>query len=590
MALILSLEFTDSECKVVLADQGKGGRLNVKSLSSFDLPRPEDPAAKISERANALKDHLKTQRITAKSCVVVIPKNFVMARSVSLPSTVDDEIAGMARFEAERHIPFNAERHIISYHVLGKQAMQGSDVLLAAVDLPIAQEYLDICVKAGLSVAAITVSSIAMFNSFAVAERTALDDRTVMVLNIGRGATDLVIATNGNITFMRGSTTGVSRLVSDLTVAADRSITISDLQKMDALEPQLAFAPAPQPVVTPGVYDELPTQPEGEADAGFAIIGTGNDDPPPPPPSASRENPAATVLADWLSKLLQEIKRTFEFASREFNCPMIDHIYLTGEGATIKNISQYFQANFNVDAAVFDPLHRAEVSGKARKLDVPPQLYTVALGGAIGRQPYTVHINLLPGSYTEAISAKRQQRSYIITGILALLALGAGYFYLSDVFATNNKLLAELNELNNKDKARVSELSVKKERLRIIRENVQDDKGALAVLRFLSEKDYFPESIALSSFDYKRGDYVKLTGDAKDLPSANQLITDLRNTGMFSEAKLDNTEPNKTLRGRPPIPVLGWSATFTFPKPVKAKAKSSKSSEKSTEDELNGIK
>ncbi len=42
-----------------------------------------------------------------------------------------------------------------------------SNVLLAAVDPPIAQDYLDICVKAGLNVTAITVSSIAAMHAAA---------------------------------------------------------------------------------------------------------------------------------------------------------------------------------------------------------------------------------------------------------------------------------------------------------------------------------------------------------------------------------------------------------------------------------------
>ena len=576
MALILSVEFTDTECKVVQADQGKGGRISVRSMSSFELPKPEDQAARVSERAAALKDHLKAQRIAVKNAVVVVPKNFVMARTVTLPSTVEDEIAGMARFEAERHIPFNAERHIVSYHVLAKQGMQGSDVLLAAVDLPIAEEYLDICVKAGLSVSSITVSSIAMFNAFAAAEKTAMEDRTIMVLNVGRGATDLVIASNGNISFTRGSTTGVSRLLADLSAATGRPCDVKDLAELDALEPQLSFdsraaaPPAPQPPPAPS-YDELPPS---ETNPGFTVIGTGVTDGAMPPPSAAVGNPAATVVSDWLNKLLQEVRRTYEFANREFNCPMVNQIYHTGEGAIIKKINQYFQANFNIDASVFNPLQNVDVAGKAKKQDVPPPIYAVAVGGAIGRQPGTVHINLLPGSYTEALSSKRQQRSYIITGVLVLLAMMVGYVYLSDVISAKKELLEELDDQNRKDKARVSDLTIKKERLRIIRENVQDDKGALAVLRFISNKDYFPDSVTLNSFDYKRADYVKLAGVAKDLPSANQFISDLRGTGYFENVDMGGFEPNITLRGRAPIPVLGWSATFTFPKPQKAKPRS----------------
>jgi type IV pilus assembly protein PilM len=590
MAPTLSLEFTEHECKVVVADQTKTG-LSVKSLSTFDLPKPDDAAARASERTQALRDHLKANGITAKQAVIVIPKNYVMARSVTLPSTVDEEIAGMAKFEAERHIPFNADRHIVSYHVLARQGMQGSDVLLAAVDRPIAQEFLDICVSAGLRITAITVSSLAMFNSFAVAEKSALADRTVMVLNVGKSATDLVIATNGNVTFTRGSTTGVHRLLADLSEAEGRTITIDDLKEMDALEPQLYFRGAAEPPSPPpGLYDRLPGQEDFPGDT------TDSATPPPPlpgfppPPSAATSpgNRSALIFSDWLNKLLQEVKRTFEFASREFNCPMVNHIYLSGEGALIKHVAQYFQANFNVDVSVYDPLHGADIARKVKKVgDSAGHLYSVALGGAIARHPHTVHINLLPGSYTEARSAKLQQRSYIVTGVLALAALVVGYIFLANEFQRNNELLSKLQARNREDKARVDELRLKKERLRIIRENVQDDSGALDVLRILSEKDYFPDQVTLTTFDYKRGDYVKLQGDARDLPAANQLVNDMRNTGFFDTAGLGNVTTNKTLRNRPPVAVLGWTADFAFPKPEKAKPRSTRNN--NTEDDLGGL-
>ncbi len=605
MAALLSIEFTDLECKVVVAEAGKNDRISVKSLSSFPLPHPDDLVARAAERAQALRDHLKAQRITLKNAVVVIPKSYVMARTVTLPSTVDSEIAGMARFEADRHIPFNAERHIVSYHVLARQGMQGSDVLLAAVDRPIAQEYLDICVKAGLTVTSITVSSLAMFNAFAATEKTAMADRTIMVLNIGKGATDLVLATNGNVSFTRGSTSGVSRLMTDLAETTGQAVTVSDLAEMDALEPQLYFkGPSQTPPPLPGMYDVLPGHEvlpgqEDEQLAGESTYASPPlaDDPPPlnfeavPPPSAaaSPENKAAGVFSDWLNKLLQEVRRTYEFASREFNCPMVQHIYLCGEGAVIKRVADYFQANFNVDAQVFDPLHGAEVSRKLKKsTDAPGRQYAIAIGGAVGRHLHTIHINLLPDSYTEARSAKRQQLSYIVTGVLALAALVVGYMYLSDAFSRKRALLNQLEDQNRADSARVSDLRTKKERLRIIKENVQDDRGAIDVLRILSEKEYFPEEVSLSTFDYKRGDFVKLQGDATDLQNANQLVNDMRNTGFFESATLDNTDPNKILRGRPEIPVLGWSATFAFPKPVKPKAKSKRSSQ--GEDELDGLK
>lgn len=608
MPPILSLEFTDLECKVAVVDTGRGGRATVKSLSVFDLPKPEDAAERVTERSKALRDHLKAQKITVKQASVVVPKNFIMVRAVNLPSTVDEEIAGMARFEAERHIPFNADRHITSYHVLAKNGAQGSHVLLAAVDLPIAQEYLDVCVKAGLRVTGISVSSAALFNSFAVARKADLDNRTVVLLNVGRSATDMVIATNGAVTFARGSTTGVNRLIAELEEVGERA-GFADLPKMDALEPQRYFRGAPavqapaEPASPMNLYDELPEEssapssPAGDPFAapaeaieavdenpGFTIIKD-----PAPAVAVAPENRGAVVFSDWLNRLLQEVKRTFEFASREFATPMVDQIYICGEGALVARVTDYFQANFNVDTAVFDPLAAGSPISPPKKTgpEAGPS-YAVAVGGALAGQPQTLRLDLLPSAYTEAQSAKRQQVSYIVTGILALVALAVGYLYLSDTFARKRDLLDELIEQNRADRGRVNDLRTKQERLRIIKENVQDDRGALNVLQIISGKTYIPEKIVLTNFEYKRGDYVKLEGDAKDLPSANQLVNDMRNTGFFAQASLDSTTPNKQLRGRGGATVTGWKATFAFPKPEKPKSTRS-APKKTTEGDTDGF-
>ncbi len=600
MPPVISLEFTESECKVAVVDTGRGGRATVKSMSRFDLTRPEELDLRVAERSKALRDHLKAQRISVKQATLVIPKNFVMVRAANLPSTVDDEIAGMARFEAERHIPFNAERHIIGYHVQSKNGSQGSTVLLAAVDLPIAKEYLDICVNAGLRITGITVSSVALFNSFSVARQSDLVDRTVMLVNVGRNGTDVVIVANGNVSFARGSTTGVNKLLAELE-EVNQPAQLSDLSKMDALEPQLYFrepsvvAPPPPPP-TPGepmgageaftsdraggVGTDAALLPD-ESEAGFTIVDPPAPaiDPPAPAVATAPENKPAVVFSGWLNRMLQEIKRTFEFASREFATPMVDHIYISGEGAQVAHLAEYFQANFHVETSVFDPLVAGSPITGPKKVEAGAgETYAVAIGGPLSNLPKTANVNLLPGAYTEEQTAKRQQLSYIVTGVLVLVALALGYLHLSDTFARKQDLLDQLLDQNRADKARVDDLRTKKERLRIISENVQDDRGALAVLGIISEKAYIPENLAIREFDYKRGDFVKMSGDAKDLPAVNQFVSDMRHTGFFAEAGLDpnGIEPNRPLRGRGGATVTGWRATFTFPKPERRPARSSR--------------
>jgi type IV pilus assembly protein PilM len=613
LAAGLAIEFTDVDCKIAFGERGKGGRVTLRVLNSFELPKDENVEARVAQRAQLLKDALKAAKIKPQPVRVVIPKNFVMARTVKLPSVDENEIVGMARFEAERHIPFNADRHIVSHHTLAKQGVQGSDVLLAAVDHPIANEYLEVCVKAGLMVERIGVSSLAVFNAFAAAEPTALADRVVAVVNVGRAGTDLVIANNGNVTFTRGSTLGLNKLFAELeTAGLEKSFGLDDLPAVDALEPHLYFRrgnnpPEPAPVI----YDELappvppppPPPPPGLALGGTSITegideaansgiyrsGAGllasqmAEAPAVPPPSeaVSPENPGAVAFRGWLIRVLQEVKRTYEFAHREFDIPLIQHIYLCGEGAAITNLSQYFRVNFSVEASVFDPV-RGTVPAKklADQVKGRSTSFAAAIGALVqDATEHAIRINLLPGEYLQRRMAKKQQRAYITTGVLVLVALGMGYWYMADMFESKRELLSEYIDRNTKDKKRVTDLVSKKQRLEIIRQNAQEDQGAWDVLEKISELTaIIPAKATLLRFEFKKGDYVKIQGHVKDLVSANQLLAELRkmqtNDGKLyfdpAEVKLDEGSfAPKTPRGRGTETVLEYAVTAPFPKKKK---------------------
>jgi type IV pilus assembly protein PilM len=554
MAPITAIEFTDLECKVVHADRGKG-RAGIRALFSFALPKNDDPAARVAQRVQLLRDALKARKIKAGRVRVVIPKNYVMARMVTLPSNSPQEIAGMARFEAERHIPFNAERHVVSHHILSILGVQGSQVLLAAVDQPIAQEYLDICVGAGLSVESLGVSSLSMFNCFAAAEGDSMADKVIALVNVGTACTDLVIVNNGVLSFSRGSSLGVSRLLADLS-AEGMDCTAADLASLDALEPP------------PGRGGERTAQP---AQTVYEIGSTGSDSGvfqdsgsfAAADPSLASNSP----LTRWLVQLLKELRRTYEFARREFNCPPIDHIHVCGEGALLKNLDRFFKVNFGVESAVFQPLKAFDVPAKTAAELASHGTYYVAASGAVAQDaPQSVKVNLVPLQYLQQLQAKRQKQSYITTGILALAALVLAFIYVSDLFTRQQQMLDNYRTHNKDMKPRVEDLEGKKTKLDIIQRYIQDKHGALDIIEVVSAFDFVPDRVTVTRFEYKKEEAVKLEGHAKTLPDVNRLESALKQTGFFDSVMQDQGSnkpvrlPNRTDQ------VLGYSITCTFPK------------------------
>ena len=565
MAGITAIEFTDNCCRVAQGEAGKG-KPSVRELFTIALPADSEPAGRVEKRALALREALKAHGIRGGEVRLVIPKNAVMARMVTLPSSDDTEVAGMARFEAERHIPFNAERHVVSHHVLARHGVQGSQVLLAAVDEPVATEYIDACVRAGLTVTSLGVSSLSMFNGFAAAHGAHLSDKVVAMVNIGAACTDLAIANNGLLNFTRGCSVGVDKLLADLREAEPgRQVGIRDLASMDALEPHKFFpGPGRAPEAAPEATDgpDPATEPAGETP--LVVLPAGD---PAPADAASPDNHGAAVLRDWLLRLLQEIRRTYEYARREFNCPMIQEIYICGEGAAIGNLPEYFRSNFSVECHVYDPLRDMELSPKLQRDDADPGPAYAAIAGELTHEaPRSVRVNLLPPAYVQRLSTRRQKRSWVTSGVLVFALLILAYLFISDRFTRQRNTLEFLNTRNAEMKQQVAGLESKRTRLDIMEKFIKDSHGALKVLDRISGFDFIPASVTLTRFEYKKDDEVKIQGHAKSFPDTNRMRAELERTGFFESVAFDEGSGKSRILPSRSEPIFEFFITAKFAK------------------------
>lgn len=573
MAAITTIEFTDNECKVISAERAKG-RVSARVLFSFALPKNDDAAARVTQRAQLLREALKTHKLKAQRVNVIIPKNYVMSRLVTLPSTVDSELAGMARFEAERHIPFNAERHVVAYHVLSKQGVQGSQVLLAAVDQPIAQEFVEVCTKAGLGVDRLTVSSLSIFNAYAYASKAQTEGKVVGIVNIGGACTDIVIVSDGVFSFSRASSIGLGKLISDLEQSGEKSLQAQDLMSVDVLAPARGES---------GVTATLLAGDAGPAP--FALDDNGSEFNPAEP--AEVHHPVAEIseetmpekgspgyarwllrflVSNWLVQLLKEVKRTYEFARRELNCPVVSEFLICGEGSQIQNLAPYFQLNFGIYTSLFDPLKSFDLPATmVQEVQGKGAIYAAVAGDVAPMTPKSVEINLLPTAYIEKRESKRQQQSWMVSGILALTALILAYFFVSDVFRRQSSELEFYQQKNNEMKSQVADLKDQSTRFKIISSYVRDEHGALELLEKISNLKLIPDKVTLTRFEYKKDEVVKIGGNAKTFPDVNDFKARLMETGFFDSVTEEGASQWMSLVGRPDK-VLQYSLIATFKK------------------------
>lgn len=121
------VEFQENLCRLFIWETVKGTFV-LKSFVKFPIEKfgekHEDSESNQATVA-ALRQAVRATGYKISEAVVVIPKQWVTVRAVTLPSTEPAELADMARFEAQRYIPFNVERHIISHHILRMEGLAG---------------------------------------------------------------------------------------------------------------------------------------------------------------------------------------------------------------------------------------------------------------------------------------------------------------------------------------------------------------------------------------------------------------------------------------------------------------------------------
>ena len=518
MALVrTAIEITDHEARVLQLRVAKD-RVAVKAALRIPLPTSgdADAQARLTQRAEALREGLRAAGLRLTSAVMVIPKRNTTIRYVVLPSADESELGRMARFEAERHIPFNAQRHVISHCVMSKDAIQGSHVLLAAMDSPELDEIRQMSALAGFDVESITVSSLAQYNIISSLAPAATKNQTVGYLHVGLSAADITIVSQGELLFTRSVPFGLERLMADMRDCAPDApaFGVEDLRKVDLLNP------------TEGLRQLGLISREVEA----PVLEMGHE-----PTQVQTARDAEDCLREWLNRLSLEIQRSYEFARRELECPPITMLIVAGEGATWPNFSTYLQAGFSVETHAIASLGSI-VDEKA--LLKEPQLFVGAAGAlASAWMPRALAVNLIPPDYKARGAIRRQRQSLATTIGLSLLVIALLFVYVKQLSAWRAEQVKGYT-MANKKLGTLAELLLDREKQLSIIDGYRNDKrSALAVLDTISKHDYLPRKVSITNFEYVRDRKVRISGWALSIQDLHQFETDL-DTATYQGEKI----------------------------------------------------
>ncbi len=295
------------------------------------------PPEKVVE---ALKDVIREANVTITNASFSIPYSSSLISILSLPASVEKQLATVVPIEARKYIPVPINEVMLDWFVVGTDKTSGVgkiEVLLVAIHNDTISKFQNIAKDAGLEV---DFFEIEVFS----AVRAALEHgiAPIAVVDIGAATTKFYVVERGLI---RESHI-ISHGSQDLTLAVSRALTV--------------------PV----------TQAE-EWKRKFGLKATDQTTP--------IQAKLAESLTLSLGPLMQELSRTIAAYETRIN-QSVGQLVLTGGGAGLKGMLEFAQSKIASEVFLADPFNKTQAPAFLEKIlkEAGPE-FSVAVGLALRR-------------------------------------------------------------------------------------------------------------------------------------------------------------------------------------------------------------
>jgi len=317
--LSIGLDIGSHSIKICEFTQTSRGGYKLLSLGSALMPPDamEDGALldpdSVAKTIATLVDNLK---IKGKRVAFSVSGYSVIVKKINLEVMTEAELEKHIHEEAEQYIPFDINDVYLDFQDLhtNNAGEERTDVMLVAAKREVVDGYLNMLRTAGLKPVVVDVDAFALENAFEA--NFGLNDNVVLI-DIG--------ASKMNINIISG---GVSTLARDV-VLGSRQITEQLQSRLD-----------------------LPYE---EAEA----LKTGAQ------PAGDRQDDVERLFTDTCRQWATEIKRALDFYASNYPDAPISKLVLSGGGARVAGLADFFARETGVAVEIFNPFAKAEFDNNA---------------------------------------------------------------------------------------------------------------------------------------------------------------------------------------------------------------------------------
>ena len=289
--------------------------------------------------AETIKMIFDENKISNKNVAISISGNSVILKKISLPRMEPEELAESISWEAKHNIPYSYNEIEVDYAI--HESHKGSDgkdldVLLVAVKKDKIANYSNVVHQSRKNLEAIEVDILALYNALELNYPEIFPAENIALINGGAHITNVLVVEKGNPQIFRDLPIGGFYLTEN--IKNELNVSFDEAEKL-----------------LKGIPSETLSPEREEA-----------------------------ILAMNTKEYLEEIEKTFSlYRSGEREDGKIEHIFLSGGLAKLKNICAHFEERLKIKTEIFNPFRNVYFNEK--KLDavyiqeIAP-LFGVALG------------------------------------------------------------------------------------------------------------------------------------------------------------------------------------------------------------------
>lgn len=325
----------------------KGQKLQLVTLVTIPVPEGVVQDGQIVDTlamAELIQAAITDNNIKAKTVGTSLPGREAVTRIIPVPADLnDDELKDYMNEEAGLYLPFPREEADVDYQKLGRfvdeDGIEKIQVLLVATRKEVTNSYVETFAQAGLKVTVLEVSSFSLIRTLKNQLEQFSSNEAAIIADIEFDTTELAIVVDGIPQFNRTIPIGLYQIQSTLNSAMNLPPTrdVSELQAM-----------------TLPVTD---------------TIGALSD-----------PNPGTNAIIKVFTELADELRRSVDFYINQSDGLEMAQLLLTGPGAAIGQLDEFFMQRLAMPATQVDPIESLSI---AFEREIPPE-QRASLGVVLG--------------------------------------------------------------------------------------------------------------------------------------------------------------------------------------------------------------